>query len=181
MFKPLTLAYSLEKKILLDAPVEKVWLTYRDCLPKLVRVMPTVDEIKVVSREETKDEVRLLNKWKISGGLPSIIKNLVPTKLLSYNDAAVWNQNEYVCYFTETPIDGSEIYKCVGKNTFLEQGNKTLLTISFELIIHPEKIPGVPSFIAKSIAPKIEKIISKEVVKNLASTSKVVEKHISKS
>jgi len=81
--------------------------------------MPTVEEIKVVSREEKKDEVRLLNKWKISGGLPSIIKNLVPIKLLSYNDAAVWNQKEYVCYFTETPIDGSEIYKCVGKNTFL--------------------------------------------------------------
>ena len=56
MFKPLTLAYSLEKKILLDAPIEKVWLTYRDSLPKLVSVMPTVDEIKVVSREETKDD-----------------------------------------------------------------------------------------------------------------------------
>ena len=45
-------------------------------------------------------------------------------------------------------------------------------------IIYPEKIPGVPSFIAKGIVPKIEQLISKEVAKNLAATAKVVEKFI---
>ena len=44
--------YSLEKEILLRAPKDKVWRTYRDYLPKLVPAMPTVDEIKVINREE---------------------------------------------------------------------------------------------------------------------------------
>ena len=169
---------SLEKEILLHAPKDKVWRTYRDYLPKLVPAMPTVDEIKVINREEKTLEVFLQNRWKISGGLPRSVQKLIPPKLLSYHDEAIWNQKEYVCYFTETPIDGSQIYKCTGKNTFSEKVNNTLLTISFELIIHPEKIPGDPSFIARGIVPKIEKIKSKEVAKNLAATAKVVEKHI---
>ena len=70
------------------------------------------------------------------------------------------------------------IYICKGQNDFVELGEQTLLTISFELTIYPEKIPGVPSFIAKGIVPKIEQLISKEVAKNLAATAKVVEKFI---
>ncbi len=174
------MAYLLEKKILLNASKEKVWKTYRDKLPKLVSAMPTVEEIKVISREENEEEIKLLNRWKISGGLPKALKKLIPIKLLSYNDEAIWKQNEYICYFIETPIDGSEIYKCIGKNIFSDQGDQTILTISFELVIYPEKIPGVPSFIARKIVPKIEKIISNEVAKNLASTAKVVEVFINK-
>ena len=99
---------------------------------------------------------------------------------MSYDDEAIWNHNEYICYFTEKPMDGSEIYVCKGKNLFEELGEQTLLTISFELTIRPEKIPGIPSFIVKGIVPKIEQLISKEVVKNLAATAKVVENHIQK-
>ena len=140
--------------------------------------METVDSIVVLSREEIKEGVILKNRWNISGGVPKAIKRIVPQKLLSYDDEARWHEKEFICYFTEKPIDGSEIYVCKGKNEFVELGEQTLLTISFELIIHAEKIPGVPSFIAKGIVPKIERLISQEVAKNLAATAKVVEEFI---
>ena len=172
------MAYTLKKEILLNASKKEVWQTYRDKLTQMVDAMATVDSITVISREEIKEGVLLKNRWNISGGVPKAIKRVVPQKLLSYDDEASWHENEYICYFTEKPIDGSEIYVCKGKNEFVELGEQTLLTISFELIIHPEKIPGVPNFIAKGIVPKIEQLISKEVAKNLAATAKVVEEFI---
>ncbi len=178
MLKSSKMSYSLKKEIFLNAPKAKVWETYRDSLPQLVSAMPTVEKIKVLSREEVKEGVRLVNRWKISGGLPRAIKKIIPSRLLSYDDEATWNQKEYVCYFIEKPIDGSGIYLCKGKNTFEDKGEKTLLTIAFELTIYPEKIPGVPTFVARKLVPKIEQIISKEVAKNLALTAKVVERHM---
>ena len=174
------MSYSLKKEIFLNAPKDKVWETYRDSLPQLVSAMPTVEEIKVLSREELKEGIRLVNRWKISGGLPNAIKKIVPSKLLSYDDEATWNQKEFTCYFIEKPIDGSGIYLCKGKNTFINKGEKTLLTIGFELTIYPEKIPGIPTFVARKLVSRIEQIISKEVVKNLALTAKVVENYIQK-
>ena len=139
------MAYTLKKEILLNAPKKEVWETYRDKLTHMVDAMATVDSIIVISREEIKEGVLLKNRWNISGGVPKAIKRVVPQKLLSYDDEARWHEKEYICYFTEKPIDGSEIYICKGQNDFVELGEQTLLTISFELTIYPEKIPGVPA------------------------------------
>ena len=45
------MAYQLKKEILLDAPRSLVWKTYRDHLPELAVVMPTVESITVVDRQ----------------------------------------------------------------------------------------------------------------------------------
>ena len=57
------MAYSLKKEILLHAPIHKVWTTYRDHLPILAEVMPTIDSITVVNRKETKRKFI----WRIFG------------------------------------------------------------------------------------------------------------------
>ncbi|MEC8030363.1 MAG: hypothetical protein VX138_00295, partial [Bacteroidota bacterium] len=85
-----------------------------------------------------------------------------------------------VCDFIETPVDGSNIYICKARNTFLELSDKTLLKISFELSIDPYNIPGIQYLIVKSLVKKIEPIISKEVAKNLEKTAKQVENFIQK-
>ena len=63
---------------------------------------------------------------------------------------------------------------------FTDLEEKTLLEISFELTIDPQKIPGVPSILAKGLVKKVEPIISKEVAKNLEKTAREVELFIQK-
>ena len=172
------MSYKISREILLKAPREKVWKTYRDYLPELAKTMKTVDKIEVVKREKVENGFRIKNKWKISGGLPNSIQKIAPARLLSYYDNAFWDESRWVCDFVEKPIDDNGVYKCVGQNIFEEIDNNTRLIISFELIIYPEKIPAVPGFLKRGLVAKIEKIISKEVVKNLASTAKHVEEFI---
>ena len=66
------------------------------------------------------------------------------------------------------------------RNVFTDLEEKTLLEISFELTIDPQKIPGVPSILAKGLVKKVEPIISKEVAKNLEKTAREVELFIQK-
>ena len=172
------MSYKISKEILLEASREKVWETYRDRLPELAEKMKTVEKIEVIKREEVENGVRITNLWKLSGGLPSAVKKIAPLRLLSYYDNAFWDESKWVCDFVEKPLDDNGVYECVGQNTFEEVDKKTRLTISFELTIYPNKIPVVPSFLKKGLLSKIEKTISKEVVKNLASTAKQVERFI---
>ena len=174
------MGHFIKKEILLEAPRKEVWETYRDHLPKLASVMKQVDAIEVIERESTPQGIRLKNLWKISGGLPNSIKKVIPSRLLSYQDIAIWNQEKWTCDFVETPVDESGIYECKGQNTFVDLGKKTLLTISLELNIYPEKIPGIPKFLAKGLVGNVERLISREVARNLITTAKVVENHIKK-
>ncbi len=174
------MAYQLKKEILLDAPRSLVWKTYRDHLPELAVVMPTVESITVMKREEKKSELYLENIWKLSAGIPNVIRKIIPQNLFSYKDQAIWKQDDWICYFIETPVDDSDIYICKGRNTFLDINDKTVLEISFELIIDPQKIPGIPYIIAKGLVKKIEPIISQEVAKNLEKTARHVEAFIQK-
>lgn len=174
------MAYQLKKEILLDAPRSLVWKTYRDHLPELAVVMPTVESITVVDRNEKNNEIVLENIWKLTGGVPLAIKKLVPKKLLSYRDVATWKEKDWICEFKETPVDGNDMYVCIGKNIFTDLEEKTLLEISFELTIDPQKIPGVPSILAKGLVKKVEPILSKEVAKNLEKTAREVELFIQK-
>ena len=169
------MAYKLEKEILLKAKRKDVWETYRDQLSHLASKMPSIDKIEVIERQEIENGVRIKNLWELSIGFPKAIQKIVPSSLMSFYDLAFWNQNSWICDFTETPTNEKGIYSCVGKNTFEEIGEKTRIIISFVLTIDPSKIPGVPSFLKKGVVSKIEKIISNEVAKNLASTAKQVE------
>ena len=172
------MAYKLKKEILLKAKRKDVWETYRDHLTNLVATMPSVDKIEVLNREVFDDGIRIKNLWQLSVNFPKPINKIIPASLMSYHDLAFWNHNNWVCEFIETPQLENGLYKCIGKNTFEDIGDKTRLIISFVLTIDANKIPGIPKFLKKGMATKIEKIISNEVAKNLAFTARKVEQFI---
>ena len=62
--------------------------------------------------------------------------------------------------------------RCRGKNTFVDLGGgRTRLEISGELSIGLERVPGVPSFLAGSLARTAESFLVRQIAANLASVS----------
>ena len=76
------MAYQLKKEILLDASRSLVWKTYRDHLPELAVVMPTVESITVVDRQEN-NEIVLENIWKLTGSFLAIKKLVLENYFLT--------------------------------------------------------------------------------------------------
>ena len=174
------MSYEIVKKIDLSAPINKVWQVYRDHLPQIAESMPGVEKITVKSRVEENKLIILENNCEISGGLPISIRKIVPKNLLFYKDKAYWNEETMVCSFENEPADGSEIYKCIGKNIFSKTELGTALTVEVSLKINPDKLKFIPTILSKTILYKIEKIITRELVRNLEKTAHLVVKYIEK-
>lgn len=168
----------LSREILLVAPRKKVWETYRDRLPEIVKSMKSIDEIQEIKRIKENEGFRIKNKWKIASSFPKSVQKIAPANLLTFYDTSFWDESSWTCSFVENPVIENGVFKCTGKNVFDVLGSKTRLTISFDLIIYPEKIPLVPRILRKGIASKLEALISDELIKNLTSTAKYVEEFI---
>ena len=54
---------TLSREILLVAPRKKVWETYRDRLPEIVKSMKSIDEIQEIKRIKENEGFRIKNKW----------------------------------------------------------------------------------------------------------------------
>lgn len=161
-------------------PRDLVFRTYRDSLPQLVPYLPNISSISVTSRkEEGPGLTRMLNLWKAKGDIPTVAQSVIKPEMLEWNDHALWNENEWTCEWrVETKIF-TENVKCSGKNRFVPEGDGAMrLEIRGDLDVSLKGIPGVPRFLAGTIAPVVEKFIVTLLTPNLTSVSGGLEKYL---
>ena len=73
---------------------EKVFKAYRDDLPKLVPYLENVRAITVTSRSDEGPIVKLVNRWKGGGEIPSVVRKVVSEDLMEWDDLATWNESD---------------------------------------------------------------------------------------
>ena len=70
------------------------------------------------------------------------------------------------------------LFDVKGINSFSSiSEDKTELKISCEVLIYPEKVPGIPRLLAKKVTPMIEKMIKKLLAPNLTSLGKGINQY----
>lgn len=155
--------------------IEQVFEAHRDKLPDMVDRMPNVEKIIVESREEDGDIVNLVNIWHAAEtDIPAVARAFVSKEMLRWTDRATWDADEHTAQWNIELgfLPGAII--CRGENTFEEVGGVTRITMEGELIIHADKIPGVPRLLAGKVGPAVEKFVIGLVEPNLRETNKVV-------
>jgi len=160
-------------------PINRVYTAYRDELPKLADYIPDVKEIVVRSREERPGGPLLHNLWVAHRELPKMIQGIAKPEMMQWDDFADWNDAEqYVAWNLVIPAFKDQV-KCSGRNSFYEAGaNETRVVLTGDLQISLTKIPGVPSFMAKRLAPKLEEFIVKLITPNLERTNQALEEYL---
>lgn len=160
-------------------PREEVFRTHRDCLVELIDYLPNVDEVVIESREVEGDVVKLLNRWKgASSDVPAPLRPVIKPDMLGWLDKATWDQSRYRCDWEITLTALPEAVTAKGFNLFLEEGDETVIQMSGEFVIHPEKVPGMPAFMAKRLAPTLEKFVVGLLQPNLKRSNKAVEEYL---
>lgn len=160
-------------------PRDLVFSTYRDRLPELVPHLPNVKSIQVLEREDgpggQAGVTRILNLWRAEGDIPKVAQSVIKPEMLEWKDHARWDQNAWTCEWrVETSMFTQQV-NCSGKNHFIERDGQTLLEIRGNLEIDLKSFPGVPRFLAGTIAPVVEKFIVTLLTPNLVSVSKGLE------
>ena len=157
----------IHSESLIAHPLDEVYKAYRDELPRIARFIPDIKEILVKSREETPEGVKLHNLWVADRELPKMIKGLVKPEMMQWDDYADWNDGEtFVAWRLVIPAFKDQV-RCEGRNSFYADGEHTRVVLTGELHIKLENVPGVPKFMAKKMAPKIEEFIVKLITPNL--------------
>jgi hypothetical protein len=159
-------------------PRDQVYRTYRDRLPEIAKYIPDIREIVVKSREETADRVKLHNEWVAEREIPAFAQAVLKPEHLRWDDHAEWHDDEHYVAWTLKTRAFTDAVRCSGRNTFLEDGAGTRVVLTGELAIDLKEIPGVPGFLAKRIAPQVEKFIVSLVTPNLERVNASIERFL---
>ncbi|MEA5569675.1 hypothetical protein [Calothrix sp. UHCC 0171] len=161
-------------------PRQIVYATYRDKLTELVRYIPDIRDIKVKSRKEVDEIIYTVNEWHGGGEIPIAARALLSEDMLSWLEYNTWKQTEFVLEWKLETRAFTEAVYCAGTNSFVEDGNNTIIQSRGELTIDPKKIHGAPQFITGQIARVVEDFLGSKITPSLMQMSQGVKKYLEK-
>lgn len=160
-------------------PRDVVFRTHRDKLPELVPYLANVDAVEVRERMEDGDVVRLLNHWSgSSDDVPALIRPVLKPELLTWVDRAVWDQGRWRCDWNITLNALPDAITAKGYNLFQDEGDETVIQIQGEFTVHPDRIPGVPTLLARKAQSAIERFVVGLLEPNLRLSNRAVEQYL---
>lgn len=160
-------------------PRELVFSTHRDKLLELVQYLPNVASVVTESRLEEGGVVKLVNVWTgASGDIPAPVRPLLKTEHLMWVDRAQWDRDRWRCDWEITLSAVPEAVSARGFSTFLEEGSETVVQMNGEFLIHPERVRGVPTFVARGAAPALERFVVGLLQPNLRRSNQAVQQYI---
>lgn len=155
-----------ESRIPYPRPV--VYRAYRDHLSEVAAYIPDIREIVVHKRLEDGAVVRLHNEWISQTEVPAFAQRFLKPEMLRWDDYATWDEAAWACDWRIKTRVFTDAVTCGGRNTFVEDGpNATRVVLGGDLQIALKEIPGVPSFLASTLAPQVEKFIVSLITPNL--------------
>lgn len=160
-------------------PREQVYLAYRDRLPEIANFIPDIREIIVHSKEATDKGIKLHNEWASDREIPSMVAKIIKPEHLRWDDYADWNDDaSHVDWVIKTRAF-TDAVTCSGRNSIVaESDGSTLVRLTGELTINVREIPSVPSFLAKRLAPQVEKFIVSLITPNLEQVNASIERFL---
>lgn len=169
--------FSLTDEIPHPRPV--VFHTHRDKLIDLVPYLVQIESIRCESRAEEGPVVRLVNLWRASSDdVPAPLRSILKPERLTWVDRATWDGAQWRCDWEITLSALPEAVTARGSSTFLEEGEETIVQMTGEFLIHPDRIPGVPTFVAKAAAAPLERFIVGLLQPNLRRSNQAVRQYI---
>lgn len=159
-------------------PREIVYTTYRDKLTELVRYVPDIRSINVKSRREADNVIYIVNEWHGGGEIPLAARALLSQDMLSWLEHDVWDESKFTLDWRLETRAFTEAVSCIGKNTFIEDGDATIIQSRGELKIDPNQIHGAPSFLTGQIARVVEDFLGTKIKPSLVQMSDGVRKYL---
>jgi len=161
-----------QTEVRVSHPADRVLAVMIDQLEKVVSYLPSIVRIEMRSRTEEPDGRLLIDRtWEASARTaPRAVRPFLSQKALTWLDKAEWVPREYkVNWSFKTSLSG--LFDCGGTNWFEPHPSapetETRMRITGKIAVHPERVPGVPRFLARRLAPQIERFVIGMILPNL--------------
>ena len=160
-------------------PRRLVFETHRDRLPEIVAYLPNVASA-VIERSWVEGGVlHQLNRWTADNReIPTLLRPLVKPEFLTWIDRARWYEDQWMCDWELELAVLPNAITARGYNLFLEEGDETVVQMNGEFCLHPDRVTGVPSFVARQIAPAVERFVVGVLEPNLRQGNRAVAEYL---
>lgn len=160
-------------------PVSKVFEAYRDHMADVAEFLPDIKCITVLKRSEDGDKVSLHNEWVSDREVPAVAASLIKPDQMRWDDFATWDSKTHTCHWEIKTRFFTDSFTCKGQTELVEQGDATVVRLSGSLAVDLSNgIKGVPGFVARRLAPQIEKLIVGLVTPNLEKTNDAISQYL---
>ena len=152
-------------------PAVRVVRALMDELDDVTRFMKSVDDVSSLRRDELEDGgVHIVRRWQGSPTTsPAVLRPFLTRESLAWIDDAIWYPEEFKVRWTVTS-NMSRLYTCGGTNYFEPHPDEpekwTRVRLTGSVQVHGDKFPGVPSFLGRKLAPKLEAFIIQKLEPN---------------
>lgn len=163
----------LESKEVINRPLNEVYNLVKNDLDKLVPYLPNIKKIEVKEKSVDGHYTHIVNYWYADTEIPSMVQKFIKPEIFSWKDSATWDDENFKVDYSLESFLANDLFDANGTNTFTAIGeDKTQLTLRCEVKIYPDKVPGVPRLLARTVTPVIESLIEKILAPNLTSLGK---------
>lgn len=145
----------------LDVAMEDAWDNLHAHLPQLAPWLPHVANIEIL-KEQPISERRSSREyaWHVDEQVvPTVAKPFVKDHLEALHSHTLWHHDQYMVelrFYLDT-VPG--LLDCEGQCLFTVEEGRIVATISASIEIYPEKLPGVPAILGRSIRSAVEDVV----------------------
>lgn len=169
----------LESSSTINRNVQDVFILVRDNLDKIIPFLPNIERVEVLEKVDLGNhKVKIINKWFAKADIPAVAKKFIKPDIFCWKDIAIWDMEKLDVSYDLESFMAKDLFSASGCNSFIAKNDKECeIKFSCQVQIFPEKIPGVPKFLASKAMPHLEKMIQNMLRPNLTMLGEGVAKY----
>ncbi len=149
-------------------PIDRVYDAFLTRMAQLPPWLPSIDKIEVTRvLSLTTHQAEVDYKWHIDTQIiPVILRPFLRSNMNHIRSTTVWCAQKRVVSFEFYHDDYRELFDCKGTFSLVEQSHNSMrIDIDADLYPYPERLAGLPNWVAKKSIPLIEKLIFLDILR----------------
>jgi hypothetical protein len=176
--------FAKESRVRYPAPL--LLETMIERMEAIVPFLPNIEAIETLEKKKRRDGCwEILRRWHAKvDRVPAVVRPFLSEEMYQWFDHALWVPREYKVEWRQEPVyrAASNLYECHGTNFFLpapeDSEHTSCVRITGSLQVYPERLPGVPAFLARRVAPQVEAFLIRMIEPNLTELAKGLEEYL---
>jgi hypothetical protein len=152
-------------------------------MPEIVPFLLNVEGIDIKERQDLPEgRIRVVSEWHATAeSIPKPIRPFLSLDLIQWIDDALWTPAEHRVDWTMM-TNFSKFFDASGTNYYepADGGKATDIAITGNLTVYPERLPGMPAFLAERLKPQVERFVVELIAPNLTDVAMGLQEYLDK-
>lgn len=150
-------------------------------MEEIVPFLLNVETIELLEREELPGgRIRIARYWQATEeSIPTTLRRFLSKELIGWIDNALWTPAECKVEWNMT-TKFSKFFDASGTNYYEpgDDGHSTNISITGNMTVYPERLPGMPEFLASRLKPQVERFVIEMIAPNLTDVAMGLQEYL---